>query len=190
MGLSGGDPNLFAYVWNKPTRAYDPWGLFGEDVHSGIGNSRYGTYLWATQIGFYGSQAKKISIGNDGTDGGFASWLPMIGLQSRHFDQKPFFSKEDSRITWSEKELQRAVEFYKKGDYDAASGHLGKGLHGIQDLFAHRDWDTGWLGWYAHPGWYDLWDDSRNALIRNEAEKATKDYLKRYRKLTEMERCE
>jgi RHS repeat-associated protein len=181
IGLSGGDNNLFVYVWNKPIRGYDPWGLFGEDVHSGVGNSKYGTYLWAIQVGFSDAQAKKISIGNDGTDGGFAAWYPWwwaTGDQSRHFNQNSFFeNKMDSRIKWAEIELQRAIDYYTKGDCNAALGHLGKGLHSLQDLFAHRDWDTGWHGADPHPAWYDDWNDPRNALVRQQAEIHSKSYV-------------
>ncbi len=29
IGFAGGDTNLYAYVWNRPTMFIDPWGLFG-----------------------------------------------------------------------------------------------------------------------------------------------------------------
>jgi RHS repeat-associated protein len=184
IGQAGGDLNLYAYVWNKPTRAYDPWGLWGEDVHSGIGNPNYGTYLWAVQVGFSDAQARKIAIGNDGTDGGFSSWMPMLGLQSRHFNQ--FIPKryKDSRDYWAAVELRRAVEYYKEGKCEAALGHLGKGLHSIQDKFAHRDWSTGLFGVDPHPEWYDIWNDPRNKIARELTEKGTKHYLNLYLQLT------
>jgi len=89
---------------------------------------------------------------------------------------------------WSEIEMKRAIEFYKKGDCEAALGHLGKGLHSIQDMFAHRDWDPGFFGMDPHPPWYDVWDDPRNASFREQVERATNDYLMLYRKLTESKR--
>jgi len=80
--------------------------------------------------------------------------------------------------------LKRAVEYYKKGKCEAAYGHLGKGLHSVQDMFAHRDWDTRWHGMKPHPDWYDIWDDPRNKLARELTEKNTKEYLYLFLKLT------
>lgn len=50
----------------------------------------------------------------------------------------------------------------KDGNIEAALGHLGKGLHSLQDKYAHKDWDTGVLGKERHPAWYDDWNDPRN----------------------------
>jgi hypothetical protein len=146
----------------------------------------YGTYLWAKLAGFSEAQAAKIAIANDATDGGFASWLPVLGLQSRHFDQMFSISKsyKDSRDYWAEVELRRAVEYYRKGNCEAALGHLGKGMHSIQDKFAHRDWDSGFFGFDPHPEWYDAWDDPRNKLARELTEKETYNYLNKYFRLT------
>ncbi|MFC1896324.1 RHS repeat-associated core domain-containing protein, partial [Thermodesulfobacteriota bacterium] len=93
IGLAGGDLNLYRYVWNKPTRLFDPWGLWKADVHSGIGNAGYGTYTWAKQVVFSDAAARKIAIANDAVDVGFAGWIPVIGLQSRHFNQMFFIPK-------------------------------------------------------------------------------------------------
>jgi len=51
IGFVGGDTNLYAYVGNNPINWGDPSGLWRDDLHSGIGYSSYGTYLWATQEG-------------------------------------------------------------------------------------------------------------------------------------------
>jgi RHS repeat-associated protein len=178
IGLKGG-MNPYLYVGNDPVNIRDPRGLWGEDVHSGIGNPTYGTYIWARQLGFSEQEATWIALGDNGTDGGFASWWFMIGTQSRHFNQLHPTMKGfcDSRDYWASLELDRAVNYYEGGNSRAAYGHLGKGLHSIQDKIAHRDWNTGLIGWDRHPNWYDDWDDPRNALNRSLTEAATKQYM-------------
>ena len=120
LGMGSGDRNTYVYAWDKPLRASDPWGLWGEDVHSGINNSSYGTYTWARQIGFTEAASKRIALANDATDGGFASWMPMIGLQSRHFNQFSYGEYQDSRAYWADLEFRRAIEYYKKGECQLA----------------------------------------------------------------------
>ena len=185
IGLAGGI-NPYLYSNANPINYIDPFGLWGEDVHSGVGNSSYGTYTWAQQAGFASNQAELISRGNQGTDGGFGSWQPILGLQQRHFNQlqsnqRPY---TDSRLYWAYKELRRAVAYYQEGDCEAAYGHLGRGLHSLQDLYAHRDWDTGWHGFDPHPGWYDDWSDSRNRSARQQTADRSIQYLNLFRSLT------
>jgi len=59
----------------------------------------------------------------------------------------------------------------KGGNCKAAIGHLGKGLHSIQDK-------------YAHPAWYDDWNDPRNRNASQLTEIKTKKYLMRFIQLT------
>lgn len=178
--------NLYRYVRNNPANYRDSFGLWEDDVHSGIDNPNYGTYTWARQLGLSDQQARWIAEGNSRTDGGYAGWMPIFGLQSRHFNQLQPFMKgySDSRDYWADVELKRAVEYFKKGNCEAAFRHVGKGAHSIYDKFPHRDWDTGLLGINRHPDWYDSWSDPRNELAREQTEKAAKEYILLFLKLT------
>ena len=176
--------NPYAYGLNNPYRYVDRDGNWAEDVHSGIGNFKYGTYIWASQAGFSDKDAKTIAKGNNATDfGPGTSFMPFLtgGDQSRHFNKQYVSIGSDSRDFWAEWELQKATEFAKKGNMEAALGHLGKGLHSLQDKYAHRDWDTGFWGAEEHPGWYDDWSDNRNKAAAENTRKATLDYLRRFK---------
>jgi len=106
--------NSYAYVGNKPTRASDPWGLWGEDVHSGIGNPEYGTYKWAKELGFSDLQAQIIAISNNSTDQ-YANWAVIVGVPGRHFDTA--VSPVDSRDLFAKYDLHLAIKLYSKERY-------------------------------------------------------------------------
>jgi len=179
--------NRYAYGLNNPYRYVDRDGMWGEDVHSGIGNVKYGTYIWARKVGFSDKDAKIIAKGNNATDAGpWSNWLPLLGDQSRHFNQPYLFPKGigDTRDYWANVEFQRALKYAKEGDYEAALGHLGKGLHSLQDKYAHGDWDTGALGLAAHPPSYDDWNNPRNKEAAEATFKGTMEYLKKFKEQT------
>jgi RHS repeat-associated protein len=126
--------NRYAYGLNNPYRYVDRDGMWGEDVHSGIDNYQkgYGTYYWARQAGFSDKEARIIARGNNATDAGpWSNWLPLLGDQSRHFNQPYLFSKGigDTRDYWANVEFQRALKYAKEGNYEAALGHLGVPSH-------------------------------------------------------------
>ncbi len=178
--------NVYAYALNNPFKYFDANGKWAEDVHSGIGKSTYGTYTWARQAGFSPKEARIIANGNNRTDGGpWTSFLPVTGDQSRHFNQPYLFDKNvgDTRDYWARVEFQGAVQYMKEGNADAALGHLGKGLHSLQDKFAHRDWDTGVVGWNEHPPWYDKWDNGKNSVAAEKTGTESLNYLKSFKEI-------
>ncbi len=122
--------NLYRYVLNNPVRYRDPWGLWNEDVHSGIGNPNYGTYLWARQAGLTDLQARMIAVGNNAVDDYFG-WLIGAGVPGRHFDTS--IGAVDSRDLFANYDLELATRLYKEGTECAALKTLGRGLHSIQD---------------------------------------------------------
>lgn len=176
---------MYAYVGGNPVNLIDKWGLWGEDAHSGIENTNgYETYTWAQRAGFTGSGAAIIARANDWMDGGWNSWMPIFGDQSRHFNQFSRAGYNDSREYWAAVEFTSALREWENGNEDLALAHIGRGLHSIQDIYAHRDWDTGITGRNRHPDWYDDWDDSRNECAAQRTEQATMFYLREFIRLT------
>ncbi len=173
IGLNGGI-NLSIYVHNNPVNFIDPLGLWGEDVHSGIGNKKkYGTYHWAIQAGLTKGQAYLIALADNTTDN-FSSWAPVVGVPGRHFDTA--HGKIDSRDLHAKFDLKRAIELYKDGNVCEAYKILGRGLHSVQDKLAHM----GWVPFVPHPLWYDDASKRTNALLATEV--ATTKYLYQFMK--------
>ncbi len=129
-GFMGGDVNLYRFVLNNPVNFRDPLGLWNEDVHSGIGRTDYGTYIWAKQMGLPDSAARIVAIGNNATDY-YAGWFFVPG---RHFNT---LGRMDSRDLFAYYDLLSAASLYKQGDKCGAYYALGRGLHSIQDKIAH-----------------------------------------------------
>jgi len=130
-------------------------------------------------------QARYVAVSNNDLDMDLgAGWMPGIGDQSRHFNQlKPFMNGfTDSRDYWAARELGIAIQSYKNGNCDSALWHLGRGLHSIQDEYAHRNWDTGRYGVSQHPMWFDDWSDPRNSSARMLTEDASMQYIQEFLK--------
>jgi len=167
IGFLGG--NLYVYVGNRPTRATDPWGLWGEDVHSGIGNTEYGTYIWARGVGFSDAEARIVAIANNATDE-YANFVFAIGVPGRHFDTA--IGSVDSRDLFGKYDLQLAIKLYQQGEECTAFKYLGRGLHSVQDKIAHGSWPF----LVPHPAWYD--DPADRPISLRVAEILTKKYLR------------
>ncbi|MEW6054853.1 MAG: RHS repeat-associated core domain-containing protein [Nitrospirota bacterium] len=165
--------NRYAYSLNNPYRYKDEDGKWAEDVHSGIGNLKYGTYTWARQAGFNDKDAKIIARGNNATDKN-AGWAVITGVPGRHFNTS-ILSTVDSRQIFAEKDLQTAVALYRQRQQQEALAILGRGLHGLQDIIAHGDWPFIW----PHPSWFDSAEERPAALKQTESR--TKEYLNRFR---------
>ncbi len=59
----------------------------------------------------------------------------------------------DSRYDYAEQELAAAIALADECKYEEAATALGRGLHAVQDWFAHGNWDP--TARQAHPGFFD-----------------------------------
>jgi RHS repeat-associated protein len=169
--------NRYSYGLNNPYKYMDTTGKWAEDVHSGIGNFKYGTYIWARQAGFTDKDAKIIASGDNATDKN-AGWAVIAGVPGRHFNTS-ISGSADSRKIFGEKDFQLAVSLYGAGKREEALNILGRGLHGLQDIIAHGDWPF----FLRHPDWFDSAEKRPEELKQTES--LTKEYLTRFRNLIE-----
>jgi RHS repeat-associated protein len=170
LGEAGGI-NLYGFVGNNPINRVDLLGLWGEDVHSGIGNTNYGTYKWAIDAGFSPSESKVIATANNAVDK-LGNWAPIIGVPGRHFNTAVGLG--DSRNIFSRFDMQQAIKHYKQGNKCKALRSLGQGLHSVQDIIAHGSWIPLW----PHPLSYD--NPKIRPLALQKTELLTKGYFSNF----------
>ena len=160
--------NLFAYCNNNPVNMVDFTGYWSEDVHSGFwdelgknrvayggvyipinpnNNKKYGTYYWATTVGFKSQHAKIIAEYDASVDDNYG----FITQQNWHFNTSPK-GQVDSRIIVMTlmmivafANFDEALHLKNEGNsfytfflYEGLKA-LGKALHPAQDYFAHTD---------------------------------------------------
>jgi RHS repeat-associated protein len=183
LGYPDGWNNL-AYCGNRVITYFDWLGAWGENVHYGV------TKTLAQKAGFTEEEAERIASANTGTDAlmnGTGPWGAGTGDSSRHFDYDS--TSGDSRLTHAENDLNAAVQAWLNGDQDSALDLLGRGLHSLQDIDAHRTWDPrldpNLPDWDAHPDWMDDVTDPRNRKALKNTMKRTKDYFKKFTKMIE-----
>ena len=166
--------NRYSYGLNNPYKYMDTTGKWAEDVHSGIGNFKYGTYTWARQVGFNDKDAKIIARGNNATDQN-AGWAIVAGVPGRHFNTS-ISGEIDTRNIFSKQDFQLALTYYKRGNLEKALSILGRGLHSVQDRTAHGDL----LFFWPHPEWIDDVKERPDELRQTES--LSKDYLNQFMK--------
>ena len=173
--------NNYAYVNNMITSYIDLLGAWGENVHQGE------TAQIAAQAGFSTMQATRIANANNGTDslwGGNGPWGAGSGDSSRHFNySNP--DELDSRQQHANQERQNAIKAWNEGRTDDALDALGRALHSLQDIDAHRDWDPRLSllpDWNAHPAWYDDVDDKRNETALKNTREQSRTFLDDFRR--------
>lgn len=175
---------------------------------------KYGTYYWAICCGFGKSRAKRLAKHCENLDNYFSSLSYAAALinisqsgayysrerlaqlknwQYYHFNGNK--KGEDSRVTFANTKMKKAVSLWKKGEKDKALEHLGYGLHALQDREAHgqqgRGNDIPVQTANADKIEY-VWKDSQHVKLKKDTlhktrlvstAKATKDYINKFIRL-------
>jgi len=173
-------------VGNDPVNNVDLWGLWGSDVHFDD------TLKWANEIFNDENKAQIIAKADNDVDSGFTN--PVFGDQSWHFNTNNFSftyylfnesssgTSEDSRVEHSNKQMEIAALLYNIGLEDESFRELGKGLHALQDLYAHDDKYVGYM--FIVERWAHLGGDADNKKINSTGYDktilATNNYLEQY----------
>ena len=146
--------NWYVYCGNNPVMRVDPTGLWSGELH-------YNMTQWIfAEFGLNSYHANVVAQANKDTDSNWdTSPLNVFSLsaQGRHFDKTD--GEIDSRQQHADDCLASAVnlwnwadEAYYKGEISEADRHnyrvqaletLGMGLHSLQDIDAHLDYDAG-----------------------------------------------
>ena len=201
--------HVYHYAGNNPVKYVDPEGRWDDDVH--YGSVQYGgTLKWAQDGGrFTEAEAKIIAGANKRVDGRETGPMPWQD-PGRHFNtnkNEKSGSDDDSRMQNAIAHLDRAMGYKKEAMVLREKGglinnlrasskekkalmELGKGLHSLQDIFAHTDdFVRDFLGISYHASEINLFtlgqpNQADNPLVdRNRiriTERATKVYLDTY----------
>jgi RHS repeat-associated protein len=126
--------NWYAYPRWNPLVMSDPTGEWGKRDHSGL------TDALAQRAGFSDRAARILGVGSAYPDE-LASGIcpvPIIGDPSWHFNQnRP--GLPDSRLEHFVESKDQALDLAKQGKWEEALFTFGKGLHALQDYYAHGD---------------------------------------------------
>jgi RHS repeat-associated protein len=164
MGAIRQSSNLHMYVMGNPLRFVDRGGLWGEPVH------RHDTKRWAIEVGFSKRDAKIIALANKRTDFGKSGPLPLQN-QSYHFNryedgdsreiQSEIYLYNAANIyntAWKKREelldnlcpsdynyieLKIHYDYLFEVERVKSLKELGRGVHLIQDIYAHGQIDSG-----------------------------------------------
>lgn len=145
--------NLYEYVASRPSTRSDPTGLYGEDTHN------HRTRIWSVSIGMKFAAAKLVGEADYGTDSGSTGPYPWQ-TQSRHLNRSRY-DFGDTRLHWFAIELGEAISACTFGNDrpKTAARALGRGLHSLQDWWAHGDYSAGPLPTFMwHGPLYDAWN--------------------------------
>jgi len=180
--------HVYHYGGNNPVKLIDPDGRWGEYVHL------YLTRVWGIESGVRPEYAEIIAIANNSVDSLLSGTHPASRHQSMHFNTRnnpATFPREsssgtpgDSRWQLYEEAFSIAVRYINNGRIEQGLEIFGRGLHALQDMYAHTDMFVGYqLGRWSHvsPGFGNpavprvgpLADDTmymRGRLRRTEAE--------------------
>lgn len=136
---------LLTFCFNTSAFAWYGSGQYAtvQDVHL------TDTYWWARGLGFTDSEAKRIAKHDDGLDASLRFFD-----KTWHLDRSSFTGDTiDTRQKHADEEMAKAKYYislvpgsgYYKAQYyrSQAQEHLGRGVHAVQDTYAHMDAGAG-----------------------------------------------
>jgi RHS repeat-associated protein len=151
LRFGGGDVNLYSYARNSPVRFSDPLGLWAKEVHRN----------WAERAG------KAAGLCQGDVD----ALVKAVGAPDSELSVGYPVNQEHGlsphTLQYVYRQLDQAVQLARAGNMPAALRALGRGLHALQDWFAHdlsegswpRGHVRGWAGYYPHvddPEWHSV----------------------------------
>ena len=163
IGFKGGDPNLYAYVLNRPLGLTDPLGLWTPKFHHDM------TRDSALSCGMSDADATALAEANMDQD--FSFWGLPSGSTLNPWSAKHGMPGTDW-VSYSGAQFAIAQQ---NNDLNA----LGQGLHALQDAFSHDYADAGmWdhiLSWF---GGHDPDDPTANVAAADLATAATQSAIR------------
>jgi RHS repeat-associated protein len=127
LGFVGGDLNFYAYVGNAPTMLRDPFGLWKPWAHEKQ------TYEEAVACGLSSADAQQAADANKQMDDPSRWYETLNPYEPKHY--MPGSENEAERRISTK--LEQAIRADAYGDRGLAMLSLGRGLHTLQDGFAH-----------------------------------------------------
>ena len=123
--------NLYAYVVNNPINSNDPLGLWRDPEHRRLIQlaMRSGTLFSQIDI----ERVKRASLNVDKLSNQFDG--------ADHY--MPGTEKEAEKLIRDA--FEKAISYELAGQHETSMDELGKGLHTLQDKFAHYEQMAGWL---------------------------------------------
>lgn len=150
--------NWYGYCQSDPIDRQDRWGLWDSAVHFDD------VLVWAQQCGFTPEEALVIAqadINVDYTDKNGTvtdnKYIGAIDNPQFHFnmnyynDPSSSQTERDSRFQLYTYYFQQAVQLLQAGLRQDALTAFGKGLHALQDMWAHLDEYVDYYSNYGHP---------------------------------------
>ena len=164
IGFAGGDANLFVYVGNRPLRHTDARGLWWASGH---------TTLTRNAMGFFNNAFSREDVDRVVREN--------VSVDPNRPLDNPAHSMPGTRDTaeWLiSASLESAITLERAGLHDYALDALGRGLHTLQDRYAHDEQNAGWVRHGIGVGECD--DPDRHPWEFSQAQDASRRYIDRF----------